>query len=210
MRTLAYRPHDLLFLRVPDRFDAGGAWPEWLDAAWMLGAPVVVRREAVTGSRVPVGARGTVRSHRCKGHVQRDMVARCVTPEMLARAPADLSVMPFPPLRTLAELAPRLDALGLAWGPAGGAGFQLASGLPVLRPDSDLDLLVRAPEPLTAALLAKLMALQDGAGCRVDIQLDTGWGGFALNDYARGGRVLLKTAHGPVLVADPWQHAAAA
>ncbi len=205
MRTPPFRPHDLLWLRVPDRFDAGGDWPDWLDAAWMLQAPVVVRREAVDGSRVPVGVRGATRSQRCKGYVQRAMVARCVTPEMLAHVPADLSL---PPLETLAALAPQLDALGLAWGPAGGTGFQLASGLPVLRADSDLDLLVRAPAPLSSHVVGQLLQLR--AGCRIDIQVDTGWGGFALNEYARGGRVMVKTAHGPVLVTDPWQHAAAA
>lgn len=205
MRATFYRPHDLLWLRVPDRFDAGGDWPDWLDTAWMLQAPVVVRREALNGSRLPVGVRGATRSLRCKGYVQRDMVARCVTPEMLAHLRTDCTL---PPLQALAELAPQLDALGLEWGPAGGAGFQLASGLPVLRPDSDLDLLVRAPAPLSSPVVEQLLRLN--SDCRIDIQIDTGWGGFALNEYARGGRVMIKTAHGPVLVTDPWQHVAAA
>ncbi|QBE67580.1 malonate decarboxylase holo-ACP synthase [Pseudoduganella lutea] len=204
MKTPPYRPHDLLFLRLPDRFDAGGPWPAWLDAAWLAGAPLVVRREAAPGSLVPVGARGTSRSQRCKGYVQRAAVARRVTPEMLAQTPLAEDAT-LPPLRALASLAPALDALGLAWGPTGGTGFYLASGLPVLRPDSDLDLLVRAPAPLASRIVEELMRLQHGAPCRVDIQVDTGSGGFALADYARGGRVLLKTAHGPLLVPDPWR-----
>lgn len=207
-----FRPHDLLFLRVPDRFDAGGPWPEWLDARWLRDAPLVMRREAAPGSLVPVGARGAHRNQRCKGYVQAAAVARCVTPEMLARVAVPVSDLPngLPAFAALAALAPRLDALGLAWGPAGGAGFQLASGLSVLRPDSDLDLLVRAPAPLTARVIDRLAALQDSAPCRVDIQVDTGQGGFALAEHARGGRVLLKTAQGPMLVADPWRHALAA
>jgi hypothetical protein len=128
---------------------------------------------------------------------------------MLAHAPIPAGCTLLP-LLALAELAPRLDALGLAWGPAGGAGFQLASGLPVLREDSDLDLLVRAPWPLPARLVDRLAGLVDGAPCRIDLQVDTGLGGFALSEYVRGGRVLLKTAHGPLLVDDPWRQAQAA
>jgi phosphoribosyl-dephospho-CoA transferase len=135
-------------------------------------------------------------------------VARRVTPQDLARdALADqgrIAAAGLPCLTALLDLAPRLHDLGLDWGPTGGAGFWLASGLPVLRPSSDLDLLVRAPLPLAPDTLAALCALQPGAACRVDIQVDTGHGGFALNEYARGGRVLLKTDRGPLLVADPW------
>ncbi|WP_338761473.1 malonate decarboxylase holo-ACP synthase [Massilia sp. METH4] len=206
---MVFRPHDLLFPRVPGRFDAGGPWPDWLDAGWLAKAPLVVRREAAPGGVVPVGARGMHRSQRCKGYIRADAVARCITPEMLAHPPAPAPGA-LPPLAALAMLAPRLDALRLAWGPAGGTGFHLATGLPVLRQDSDLDLLVRAPAPLPARTVERLLALADGAPCRVDIQVDTGTAGFALAEYARGGRVLLKTAHGPLLVRDPWQHAVAA
>ncbi|KQQ32488.1 hypothetical protein ASF61_15815 [Duganella sp. Leaf126] len=245
-------PHDLLFLHLPDRFSTGGAegWPAWLDAAWLAQAPLVVRREAAPAGLLPVGARGLTRSQRCKGYVQHDAVARCVTPEMLARqvlgtagaapgapgvpapasatgpsawsfppalpAPAPPPSPPspggwfaLPPLQALAAMAPTLAQLGLAWGPTGGAGFQLASGLTVLRADSDLDLLVRAPAVLAPSTIDRLLRLQERQASRVDIQVDTGVGGFALNEYARGGRVLLKTAHGPLLLADPWQPGAA-
>ena len=117
----------------------------------------------------------------------------------------------LPALRTLAELAPTLDESGLAWGPTGSVGFQLASGLPVLRMASDLDLLVRAPAPLGAEQLSLLQALGNGAGCRLDVQIDTGHGGFALAEWLRGGAsVLLKTDRGPVLTSDPWQTAPSA
>lgn len=204
MRTAQFRPHDLLWVRVPDRFEPCAAWPDWLDAAWLLQAPLVVRRDAAPGTRVPVGARGGTRSQRCKGYVQRNAVVRCVSPEMLAR---DLPATPdVPALALLAELAPALDALGLSWGPTGGAGFQLATGLPVLRPDSDLDLLVRSAAPLASHRVDALARLQAQAGCRVDIQVDTGCGGFAFSEYLQGhGRVLLKTSAGPHLVADPWR-----
>jgi phosphoribosyl-dephospho-CoA transferase len=205
----AYRPHDLLFAHA-DGFVAAGAAPDW-NAGWMARAPLVVRRDAYLGGRIPVGARGPQRRQRCAGHLAAADVARCVTPQQLAAAvlgaPAlDLRAAAdsLPCIAALLVLAPRLRDLGVDWGPGGGVGFWLASGLPVLRRESDLDLVVRAPHALTPAQAEVLHALPKGAGCRVDIQVDTGAGGFALGEYLRGTRVLLKTAAGPLLVADPW------
>lgn len=208
-----FRPHDLLFLRAPAAFLAAGDAPAWWsDAAW-ASAPVVVRREATTNGLIAVGARGPRRNQRGAGYVAADAVDRCVTPAQLALSvPSPLPDEP-PCLAALRALAPQLDALGLDWGPAGSVGFQLASGLTVLRPDSDLDLLVRFLEQPAPALLAALLALQAGQPCRIDVQIDTGDGGCALlevADAARRGRVLLKTTHGPVLVDDPWAARAAA
>lgn len=208
------RPHDLLFPRRPDAFEPGGAAPGWLDAGWMARAPLVVRRAPSTPAAVPAGARGPQRNQRCAGHLPLEAIARRVTPEMLARAvlgpggPAlDLhtAATGLPCVAALLRLAPRVRALGLDWGPAGGVGFWLASGLPVLRPTSDLDLLVRAPQPLSRDLAEALRALVTDAGCRVDVQVDTGRSGFALMEYLRGGRVMLKTDTGPLLVPDPWR-----
>ncbi|MEN8470909.1 phosphoribosyl-dephospho-CoA transferase MdcG domain-containing protein, partial [Enterobacter cloacae subsp. cloacae] len=40
--------------------------------------------------------------------------------------------------------------------------------------------------------------------CRADTQVDTPEGGFALAEWLRDGKTLLKTQYGPRLVADPW------
>jgi phosphoribosyl-dephospho-CoA transferase len=207
----AYRPHDLLFLHRPGAFEPVGGWPDWLDLA---DAPLVVRREATPADIIPAGARGLARNQRCKGYAPAAAVARRIAPEMLAAAlraaPArgDVPWGDVPCLAALHALAPQLDALQVDWGPVGGVGYHLATGLPVLRADSDLDLLVRLPRRPAARLVDALMrtvhALQARQACRIDIQLDTGRGGCALAEYARGGRVLLKTGHGPLLVADPW------
>jgi phosphoribosyl-dephospho-CoA transferase len=196
------RPHDLLCVHRPEAFACAGARPDWLDPA----APLVVRRETTAPGIVPVGARGLQRNERCKGHVALADVAATLTPRMLADR-AHTAEGDLPCIAALRALAPRLDALGVDWGPAGGAGYWLACRLPVLRATSDLDLLVRLPYRPSAALVDALCALQDGQPCRLDIQVDTGAGGFALAEYARGGRVLLKTGDGPRLVADPWEAA---
>lgn len=191
------RPHDLLFLRHAGAFVPAQDNPAWLAA----GVPAVVRRAPAPQGWIAAGMRGLARNERCAGLVAVDAVARRVTPEMLADCPFDSDL---PCLQALRTLAPRLRALGVAWGPAGGAGYWLATGLPVLRATSDLDLLVRLPRRPTPALLAALRALVDGQPARVDVQVDTGSGGCALIELARGGRVLLKTSAGPLLVDDPW------
>ena len=200
----APRPHDLLFPHRPGAFRADGPRPGWLDPA----APLVVRREATADGTIPVGARGLARNERCKGYLAPDDVARVVTPCALAQSLPDCAPCTgLPCIEALLALAPRLDALDVEWGPAGGAGYWLACALPVLRPTSDLDLLVRLRRRPSAPTLAALAALADGQPCRIDLQIDTGAGGFALPELLRGGRVLLKTDTGPVLVADPWERA---
>jgi len=205
------RAHDLLWMsELPTTAD-GAPLPDWAIAAYRQGAPVVVRRapRGADGS-VPVGLRGSGRSERCAGSIAASAITRVVTPEMLASTAAAIAPdAPFAALRTLRALAPKLDALGWAWGPTGGAGFALASGLPVLHADSDLDLVVRMPHALSAAQRDQLVQLLSNTESRVDLQIDTGHGGFALRDWLTSPRrTLLKTDHGPRLVADPWSETA--
>ncbi|NVI85060.1 malonate decarboxylase holo-ACP synthase [Janthinobacterium sp. BJB401] len=198
----AWRAHDLLWL---DGLPDDACLPVWADAAWLQAAPVVVRRASCLPGRIPVGLRGMLRSERHGFEIDAAAVARRVTPEMLAHAPvADFSCAALYALRLV---APLLDATGWAWGPTGGAGFALASGLPVLRADSDLDLVLRigAPPDLAQADALRAIAATVTA-CRLDLQIDTGRGGFAYAEWAAGrAKVLLKTDHGPVLTATPWE-----
>jgi len=203
-----FLPHDLLWTDGPGALKAPGPLPDWACAGWLAQAPVVLRREQMADARwLPVGLRGRQRSQRFAAYLRRDAVHRRLRPEELAG-------MPLPPgapaaLQDLRRVAPALDALGLPWGPTGGAGFQLASGLPVLHDGSDLDLLLRAPRPLDAGQLRALRAAIGLARGRVDLQVDTGRGGFLFSEWAGGAaRVLLRTADGPVLLRDPWRPAA--
>lgn len=198
-------PHDLLWLGVPLVLASDTPVPDWVDANW----PLVVRRDqGAEAGRIPVGARGPMRHQRHPAWVDARLVKRVATPEDLA------ALLPLHQraregcafLKALASLAPCLDDIGLPWGPTGSAGFALASGVAMLRPESDLDLLVRAETRPSAAQIVGLSGLQARSPCRLDIQIDTGWGGFALGEWlAQRRQVLLKTSRGPVLVEDPWQ-----
>lgn len=207
MTQTPLRAHDLLWVsEMPTTADSAPL-PDWAITACQQGAPVVVRRapRGADGS-IPVGLRGSARSERCAGTVTASAITRVVTPETLATTAAAMAHdAPFAALRTLRALAPTLDALGWAWGPTGGAGFALASGLPVLHADSDLDLVLRMPHAPSAAQREHLARLLSDTECRVDLQIDTGHGGFALRDWLTSPhKTLLKTDLGPVLLADPW------
>lgn len=163
-------------------------------------APVVVRRAPAPTGYVAVGIRGRAREQRFGTLMALQAVQRRVTPEQLAQVPAGGH---WPALRALAEVRQRLA--GLAWGVAGSAAYELASGLPALRAQSDLDLILRAPHAIDSLAAQRLLALLELPGCRVDLQLQTPFGGVALAEWARQPRqVLLKTHQGPQLVGDPW------
>ena len=201
------RAHDLLWVSDMPASAGDAPLPDWAITACLQGAPVVVRRapRGPDGS-IPVGLRGCARNERCAATIHASTVTRVVTPEALAATVMDIPRDTlFAALRTLRALAPALDALGWTWGPTGGAGFVLASALPVLHAQSDLDLVVRMPHAPSPEQRARLVDLLHHTECRVDLQIDTGHGGFALRDWLTSPRqTMLKTDHGPRLVADPW------
>ena len=185
-----HRPHDLLWVDDASAVVPVDALPLWATTAWLAVAPLVVRRAPRLRDRVPIGLRGAARNERCAAWVARDRVIR---------------ESGLPCLRALARLACELDESSLAWGVTGSVGFTLASGFDVLRAGSDLDLLVRSPDSGNAAALRALRRSTSDAESRIDVQVETPCGAFALKEWLRtGGPVLLKTADGPSLCDDPW------
>jgi len=204
----AAEPHDLIWLRDAKAFAADATLPDWADPAWLALAPVVVRRDTAGDGRIPVGLRGMQRAQRHAAWLDPAQCARIVTPGEIAHAArwrSHARLAELPALRTLARLAPALDALPWHWGVTGAVGFTLATGIDMLHADSDVDLLITAPRPLTRTDEQTLGALQETGPARLDIQIATPRGAFALRERLRtGGRVLLKTDTGPVLCDDPW------
>lgn len=198
-------PHDLLWGLAPQQVAADA--PAWVREALTRHAPVVVRRAVADPGWVAVGVRGCARAERFATWMRVSEVRRRVCPEAVARAGRWVAHGhgEWPALRALACLAPHLDAAGLRWGVTGSLGFELASGLPAVHPASDLDLLIRAPQPWSRSWARELCNLLDSAPGAVDVQLETPHGALALREWANGAaRVLLKGNSGPLLVSDPW------
>ena len=188
--------HDLLWGMTPAHLPADA--PAWAQAA--VGT-VVVRRASVAEGFVAVGVRGHSREQRFAALMPLAAVQRRVAPEALREvvSPRDL-----PALQALDQLRPVLAPL--SWGVTGSAGFELATGIEALHAHSDLDLILRTPQPLDRNDARDLLATLDKAVCAVDLQLQTPFGAVALREWAGPSRrVLLKTVNGAHLVLDPWQ-----
>ncbi|AXF61650.1 malonate decarboxylase holo-ACP synthase [Leclercia sp. W6] len=200
--TTTLRPHDLIWLTTRDALE--DIQEPWVDAAWHTGLPVVVRRDVEGSGRIPVGVRGLKRDQRAAGWVNPHQIARVVSPEQLS-AEESLLRSPFitqPPVQVAVQLS-RIS-WPWTWGITGSTGYALATGIAVIHAASDLDLLIRAPQPLSRTDLLSWQSQLEGALCRADTQVETPLGGFALNEWLRDGKTLLKTDRGPRLTANPW------
>jgi len=165
-----------------------------------------VRRASAKPGLIAVGIRGPLRAQRCALWADSQQICRVLSPEQVAaqqgwRQHPHLAALPA--LQALQQAQAALQASGLTWGITGSAGFELASGQAALNSSSDLDLLLRCPQPPSHPRLQTLAAALAGLPCRVDIQLQTPVGGVALNEWLRGGQLLLKTDAGPVLLNQP-------
>jgi phosphoribosyl-dephospho-CoA transferase len=178
--------------------------PAWVHESLERTPWVVVRRARRTPVVVPVGVRGSRREQRWAAYVASSAVRETVRPEQLTTVPAPRDLPVFRAVAALEGM--ERPHWATAWGPGGSAGFELATGRPAARADSDLDLVVRVPRPVPPGGVAGLLAALAGLPVRVDVQLQSPWGGFAAAEYARGtGEVLMRTDAGPYLVVDPWR-----
>ena len=209
------QPHDLLVLRNPRLLlYPTMSPPSWVSLALKRAPLVVVRRAPAIGDLLPVGIRGQNRSERCAAYLP--VTARGIeriVPEQLVATQAwtrSQRLRQIGAIQALAEIAPWLQASGLCWGPTGSVGFELASGLPTATTSSDLDLLVRAPQPLSWETAEALLTHLARAPVRIDVQTETPSGAIALAEYVRRGpdgqtTILVRTSDGPRLVCNPWK-----
>ena len=207
--------HTLLRLRHVDELIWEEGCPGWAVAALELAPWVVVRRAEPRPRLWPVGIRGGLRLQRCAAWLPDAAVEDFVTPEMLAVARAWRQrpcADTIPALALLDEVEAILHAHGYAgrWGPGGSVGFELASTLPCVSPASDLDLVLKVPEPVGVRDAAALWTALSKLPLHVDVLLETPLGAVALAEYAKGKSVMmLRTTQGSRLVADPWLAGAA-
>jgi len=200
-------PHDLVLLSGVDALIGGCAAPGWVQEALNAVPVVVVRRDLCDGKVIPVGVRGKSRSERFAAFLPGGAVQRRITPEDLAAGQRWLSIerSEFAAFRrTLEAIAPAWSSL--AWGIAGSVGFELATGVASTTPESDLDLIIRAPSPIAKPDAESILQSASGLEVKVDIRIETPIGSVGLKEYLspQSPRLLMKTCGGPQLVADPW------
>ena len=201
-----FSPHDLLRIDssclaqsvVTD--DAGDSFAihQYLDQTPFA----VVRRAPFHNGQIPIGVRGHTRSQRYAAWLTPHAVSEVITPMSLLASDSTRSEPAFAALRTLRQ---QWRSLVFSWGPTGSVGFELASGVATVIPTSDLDILLSAPHAISRVEAQTLYATTVDLGCRVDIQIETPHGAFALQEFVdNSATLLLRTLCGPVLVRDPW------
>jgi phosphoribosyl-dephospho-CoA transferase len=204
------RIHDLLEIEAERFPQADAALFPWVGASVRRAPYVVVRRGPLSEQGIPVGVRGSQRSERWPGFCRAESVKRVLTPESLLGLPIPASrSVDVPALRSVPLLAERWRGVGIPWGPGGSVGFELATGRDVVRPQSDLDIVMYAERRLTPGEARDLLDSAQALPAAVDIRVETPMCGFSLLEYARRTPepILLRTAVGAMLGEDPWDYA---
>jgi phosphoribosyl-dephospho-CoA transferase len=92
------------------------------------------------------------------------------------------------------------------WGPGGSIGFELATGSHVVKPESDLDIVIYAENRMMTDEAKFLCACAMNLPATVDIRVETPVCGFSLREFASESPAafLMRTPNGTILGTDPW------
>ena len=203
------RTHDLLEIDANVFISGNTSSPEWVEEALRKTPYVVVRRGRATDQEIPIGVRGAERNQRWPAFCHPTSVKTILTPpQLLTRTVPTLRADATPALRALKVLKDRWMDLDHPWGPGGSVGFELATGRHVVKPESDLDVVIYAEGKITREEARSLQARTMNLLVAVDIRVETLGCGFSLIEYARGGPAgaLLRTPAGLELGNDPWSN----
>jgi phosphoribosyl-dephospho-CoA transferase len=167
---------------------------------------VVVRRGSISDGLILVGVRGSHRNERCAGFTVLSEVLEVRRPDQLRLLLAEDSRRRLPAFRTLSYLGSHLLGLDMSWGPGGSVGYELASGIPAVRANSDLDFILFAPRKLEITEAQDLWRMIRSAPGKVDALVETPCCGFSLEEFATTSRrkILLRTNEGRALGSNPW------
>jgi phosphoribosyl-dephospho-CoA transferase len=200
------RVHDLLLLRSRSITSSDPEQLTWPMSALGANPWVVVRRGTSPEGTIPVGVRGALRHERWGGYVHPSDVVMRKGPEQLRSHLGFASRRFLPAFQALVFLEDCLNGIDFVWGPGGSAGFELASGKPAVKEQSDLDLVFFAPERFDRTKALHLWNVVSASPCKVDALIETPYGGFSLEEYAAGSaeKLFLRTQHGRLLCQDPW------
>src|SRR3984885_13818262 len=198
--------HDLILLRSETAVTSteGGPACPYLNLnqrPW-----VVVRRGRISDGLIPVGVRGPQRHERWAGFTRLSEVLETRRPDQLRLLLAEDSRRALQAFRTLSYLESHLVGLDMSWGPGGGVGYELASGIPAVRADSDLDLILFAPRNLEITEAQDLWRMISMAPGKVDALVETPYCGFSLEEFVTTShrKILLRTSDGRILGSNPW------
>jgi phosphoribosyl-dephospho-CoA transferase len=201
------RTHDLLEIDAKQLISSEASAPVWVEEELRKCPFVVVRRGPATGQEIPIGVRGTDRNQRWAAFCHPKLVKCILTPPQLLRRTVPTSrANATPAFRALHLLKDRWMDVDHPWGPGGSVGFELATGRLVVKPESDLDIVLYADRRMTADKAKSLCARAMNLPAVVDIRVETSVCGFSLREFASRSpaTILLRAPSGVLLGRDPW------
>jgi phosphoribosyl-dephospho-CoA transferase len=205
-----FRPHYLLAVDAKQLIESVYKYssvPEWVEEHVRTTPFVVVRRDLATWHEIPIGVRGKERNQRWASFCHPKLVKRIITPSQLLTRPIPTSrANATPALRTLDLLKERWMDLDHPWGPGGSIGFELATGRHVVKPESDLDIVIYAERRITADEAKSVCARAMDLPATVDIRVETPVFGFSLREFASESpaAILMRAPNKVMLGTDPW------
>jgi phosphoribosyl-dephospho-CoA transferase len=195
-------PHDLLKIGTPQCIEQLDKAPAWVEKSLTAAPFLVVRRAPPLEGAIAIGVRGNSRDERWPGYVYLERIEAIFSPFELCSGnsicPGRLEAISA--LRNLTALEKKWCNVDFKWGPGGSVGFELASGYPAATPQSDLDIVIFAPESFDHLYARELLS-------SVDVTVEAPECAFKLKDYVagNGAPVLLRCVAGPRLGAAPWR-----
>jgi phosphoribosyl-dephospho-CoA transferase len=201
------RTHDLLKIAAKQLIYAQSPLPEWVEEHLLAAPFVVVRRGPVTEQRIAIGIRGTERNQRWAAFCHPKLVKSVLTPPQLLRRTVSTSrADATPALRALSLLKERWLDLDHPWGPGGSVGFELATGRHVVKPESDLDIVLYLERRMAADEAKSLCTRTMDLPAVVDIRVETPVCGFSLREFASQSpaAILMRGPCEVMLGSDPW------
>jgi phosphoribosyl-dephospho-CoA transferase len=167
---------------------------------------VVVRRGRISDGLIPIGVRGPQRHERWAGFAWLYVVLETRRPDQLRLPLAKDSRRELQAFRTLSYLESHLVGLDMIWGPGGSVGYELASGIPAVRADSDFDFILFAPRKLERTEVQDLWRLLSSAPGKVDALVEAPRCGFSLLEFVTTSprKIPLRTCDGRILGSNPW------
>jgi phosphoribosyl-dephospho-CoA transferase len=203
------RPHYLVQLQSPDVLHGVDSAPDWVHQSLIAAPFVVARRQPQHSGIIAVGVRGNSRNERWATFVDLNYVKQIVPPFELrcGNLFSNARFQTLPAFRSLWLLQERWSNLEVKWGPGGSVGFELASGLACTSLDSDLDIVLYAPQPISQEYAQSLHRSVQEISLSVDLLIEAPNCAFHLSEFATAGRgvpILLRTINGPCLGANPW------
>ncbi len=202
------KTHDLLKIKNVDAFLENLQQDNWINEAIRRAPFVVVRRCILTESLIPVGIRGFERSQRLAASLCYNNISDKISPEQISKLNLwenNEHIKNTKIYNILQSVDYILEQEGISWGPTGSTGFELVSGITTVNKGSDLDIIIRAENPLNLNTAIRVKEKLDEIPFVIDSQIETPKGSISLIEYSRNVHpILLRTVNGPCLVNDPW------